>query len=154
MYFVGQESCFVKGRNYSTARYWSSWAWSRKDFRRHFTDWYKTYSLSPFDTVSASLIQLWKRICHTPPPTPCKQMGGGGYTRITMSVHLFVQKSGNCNPSITYEPLLTKLYTVAVNIFQGRYSLLVEGWFGVWKVAGSIPSQGPRHTKDVQKLYQ
>ena len=29
---------------------------------------------------------------------------------------------------------------------------MVECWLGVWEVPGSIPSQGPRHTKDVIKV--
>ena len=33
-------------------------------------------------------------------------------------------------------------------------SLVVECWHRVWEVPGSIPSQGPRHTKDVIKMYQ
>ena len=31
-------------------------------------------------------------------------------------------------------------------------SLVVECWLRVWEVPGSIPSQGPRHTKDVIKM--
>ena len=31
-------------------------------------------------------------------------------------------------------------------------SLVVERWLRVRKVPGSIPSQGPRHTKDVIKM--
>ena len=31
-------------------------------------------------------------------------------------------------------------------------SLVVECWFRVREVPGSIPSQGPRHTKDVIKM--
>ena len=31
-------------------------------------------------------------------------------------------------------------------------SLVVECWLRVREVAGSIPSQGPRHTKDVIKM--
>ena len=31
-------------------------------------------------------------------------------------------------------------------------SLVVECWLQVWEVPGSIPSQGPRHTKDVIKM--
>ena len=31
-------------------------------------------------------------------------------------------------------------------------SLVVECWYRVRKVPGSIPSQGPRHTKDVTKM--
>ena len=31
-------------------------------------------------------------------------------------------------------------------------SLVVECWLRVRKVPGSIPSQGPRHTKDVIKM--
>ena len=31
-------------------------------------------------------------------------------------------------------------------------SLVVECWHRVWEVPGSIPSQGPRHTKDVMKM--
>ena len=31
-------------------------------------------------------------------------------------------------------------------------SLVVECWLLVWQVPGSIPSQGPRHTKDVVKM--
>ena len=33
-------------------------------------------------------------------------------------------------------------------------SLVVECWHRVREVPGSIPSQGPRHTKDVIKWYQ
>ena len=34
-----------------------------------------------------------------------------------------------------------------------RYdSLVVEGWHRVREVPGSIPSQAPRHTKDVIKM--
>ena len=31
-------------------------------------------------------------------------------------------------------------------------SLVVECWLRMWEVPGSIPSQGPRHTKDVMKI--
>ena len=31
-------------------------------------------------------------------------------------------------------------------------SLVLECWLRVWEVLGSIPSQGPRHTKDVKKM--
>ena len=31
-------------------------------------------------------------------------------------------------------------------------SLVVECWLRVWEVPGSIPSQGPRHTKNVIKM--
>ena len=31
-------------------------------------------------------------------------------------------------------------------------SLVVECWLRVWEVPGSMPSQGPRHTKDVIKM--
>ena len=31
-------------------------------------------------------------------------------------------------------------------------SLVVECWLRVWEVSGSIPSQGPRHTKDIIKV--
>jgi len=31
-------------------------------------------------------------------------------------------------------------------------SLVVDSWLRVWKVPGSIHSQGPRHTKDVIKM--
>ena len=31
-------------------------------------------------------------------------------------------------------------------------SLVVEGWHRVGEVPGSIPSQGPRHTKDAIKM--
>ena len=31
-------------------------------------------------------------------------------------------------------------------------SLVIECWLRVWEVPGSIPSQGPRHTKDVIKM--
>ena len=30
--------------------------------------------------------------------------------------------------------------------------LVVECWHQVWEVLGSIPSQGPRHTKDIIKM--
>ena len=33
-------------------------------------------------------------------------------------------------------------------------TLVVECWLRVREVSGSIPSQGPRHTKDVIKWYQ
>ena len=41
--------------------------------------------------------------------------------------------------------------------FNGKYyrrldSLVVECWLRVREVPGSIPSQGPRHTKDVIKM--
>ena len=31
-------------------------------------------------------------------------------------------------------------------------SLVVEGWLRVREVPGSIPSQGPRHTRDIIKM--
>ena len=33
-------------------------------------------------------------------------------------------------------------------------TLVVKCWLRVREVPGSIPSQGPRHTKDVMKRYQ
>ena len=31
-------------------------------------------------------------------------------------------------------------------------SLVIKCWLRVWEIPGSIPSQGPRHTKDVIKM--
>ena len=36
--------------------------------------------------------------------------------------------------------------------FFNTFSLVVECWHRVREVPGSIPSQGPRHTKDVIKM--
>ena len=41
---------------------------------------------------------------------------------------------------------------VTVLIVNVRDSLVVECWLRVQEVPGSIPSQGPRHTKDVIKM--
>ena len=48
----------------------------------------------------------------------------------------------------------TNVKTVEIDYNTHRLldSLVVECWLRVWEVPGSIPSQGPRHTKDVIKM--
>mgnify|MGYP000264149849 CR=1 FL=1 len=41
---------------------------------------------------------------------------------------------------------------IAFQMFLRLDSLVVECWLRVREVLGSIPSQGPRHTKDVIKI--
>ena len=48
------------------------------------------------------------------------------------------------------------MYTITMKMYSNCYpvldSLVVECWFRVREVPGSIPSQGPPHTKDVIKM--
>ena len=69
-----------------------------------------------------------------------------------------------CIPDIKNQFLIDNgciLYTVKMNYpsdasFNDYYrlldSLIVECWLRVREVPGSIPSQGPRHTKDIIKM--
>ena len=43
-------------------------------------------------------------------------------------------------------------YVTLSKVYRLLDSLVVEGWVRVREVPGSIPSQGPRHTKDVIKM--
>ena len=44
------------------------------------------------------------------------------------------------------------LNSINVKVYHLLDSLVVESWLRVREVPGSIPSQGPRHTKDVIKM--
>ena len=62
--------------------------------------------------------------------------------------HILVYSHFNMiNTSIHY---LWSIYTLPADRLLD--SLVVECWRRVWEVPGSIPSQGPRHTKDVIKM--
>ena len=50
-----------------------------------------------------------------------------------------------------YKKLTTKRETITEH-YRLLDSLVVECWLRVREVLGSIPSQGPRHTKDVIKM--
>ena len=41
---------------------------------------------------------------------------------------------------------------IPVHKYRLLDSLVVECWLRMWEVPGSIPSQGPRHTKDVIQM--
>ena len=79
-----------------------------------------------------------------------------------MWAHLYKQLTTCTGSNVTY---LHVHYSLLSNIFsQDRPntivyhrlldSLVVECWLRVRDVPGSIPSQGPRHTKDVIKMVQ
>ena len=59
---------------------------------------------------------------------------------------------------VTIIALITMYNLLYYIVFEGQYSeyrllvsLVVDCWHRVREVPGSIPSQGPRHTKDVLK---
>ena len=54
--------------------------------------------------------------------------------------------------NIAYSEVWNKSITVHYHKDRLLDSLLVECWLRVREVPGSIPSQGPRHTKDVIKM--
>ena len=45
-----------------------------------------------------------------------------------------------------------KMIAIFISLYRLLDSLVVECWHRVREVPGSIPSQGPRHTKDVIKM--
>ena len=47
-----------------------------------------------------------------------------------------------------------KMIAIFISLYRLLDSLVVECWHRVREVPGSIPSQGPRHTKDVIKMVQ
>ena len=50
------------------------------------------------------------------------------------------------------EQLQVGIYHFITRLHRLLDSLVVEYWLRVREVKGSIPSQGPRHTKDVMKM--
>ena len=55
------------------------------------------------------------------------------------------------NPVIHLKSSWEDIWT-QLSVYRLLDSLLVECWLRVRDVPGSIPSQGPRHTKDVIKM--
>ena len=60
---------------------------------------------------------------------------------------------------VTIIALITIYNLLYYIVFEGQYSeyhllvsLMVDCWHRVREVPGSIPSQGPRHTKDVIQM--
>ena len=49
-------------------------------------------------------------------------------------------------------PWTLNIHSITHYLYRLLDSLVVECWHRVREVPGSIPSQGPRHTKDVIKM--
>ena len=70
-----------------------------------------------------------------------------------LSIYMQIMLTLQISPFVRLHTVYIVTYVIKTVYKKVRHldSLVVEYWHRVWEVPGSIPSQGPRHTKQRYK---